>query len=327
MKKLIVLLFTGIGILFCYTGCSKSGDAPAGPVVDPPVVGADTIPSVKYDITKLDYTAIFETTPVVNAMKRQDYNELSGVASSQVNVGVLYAHDDNANSPIVITNQKGDDLGRIIIDNVQTINIEDIGVGPGPDPGKSYIYLADIGDNNANRSSIAVYRFAEPVINSPSAQTEIHITSVDKIQLTYPKGAVNAETVLVDPLTKDLLIVSKEKAGGTLYVASYPQSATAVTTLKALVKTPFDLLTSGDISSDGTELLLRNEDQIWYWKRQSGQSLTQVILSQAQRAPYAVNERQGEGICFVADGSGYITDTEIRDHPGTISTISFYKRK
>jgi hypothetical protein len=326
MKKSILLLLAGPVILLFNTGCSKSNDVPAAPPVVPPVNETDTTPSAKYDITKLDYTVLFEATPVVNKMLRQDYNELSGVAASKVNAGVLYVHDDNANSAIVITNQKGDDLGRIILDNTQTVNPEDISVGPGPDPTKSYIYLADIGDNNSNRSSIAVYRFPEPVISSPSAQTEIHITAADKIQLKYP-SPVNAETILVDPLTKDVFIASKENSKATLYMAPYPQSTSTAITLKPVAKMPFDLLTSGDISPDGTEVLLRNKGQIWYWKRQAGQTITQTILNLPQKAPYSGNEHQGEGICFAVDGSGFITDTEIRDYPGTISNISFYKRK
>ena len=50
-------------------------------------------------------------------------------------------------------------------------------------------------------------------------------------------------------------------------------------------------------------------------------------MMQPQVAPYAHNEPQGEGIGFAADGSGYYTNTEIKDHTGSVSTISFYKRK
>ena len=308
------------------SACSKKPDNPNGDGGYPPVV-TDTVPQTKYDITLLNEAGMFNATPELYAMQRQDYNELSGIAASQLNKGLLYVHDDyNGNRTVVITDAKGKDLGQIILDNVSTRNLEDIAVGPGPEAGKTYIYLADIGDNNAGRSSIAVYRFAEPVISNPGAATKIHITAVDKLEMSYPK-AVNAETMLLDPQTRDIYIASKENSRSTLYLAAYPQSTTAVTALKPVLKTNFELLTSGDLSPDGTEILLRNKGQLFYWKRGNGQSLVQALLTAPLAAPYAGNERQGEGICFAADAGGYYTDTEIRDHPGAVSNISFYKRK
>ncbi|BAV05409.1 hypothetical protein SAMN05421788_105137 [Filimonas lacunae] len=313
--------------------CSKSNSKPdeiTTPPIDttPPVVTpTDTTPSTKYDITQLNNTLLFETTPVITVMARQDYNELSGAAASQLNAGILYMHNDAKNSPVIITNAKGEDLGRIVLDNVSTTNPEDICVGPGPVSGKTYIYLADIGDNKSTRTSITVYRFEEPVITGPNAQTEIHITATAAIALKYPSYAYNAEALLVDPITKDLFIATKEIYKSTIYKAAYPQSTTSTTTLVSVVKTPFDLLTSGDISANGSEILLRNKSQIWYWKRDTTKSIAETLLTAPEMAPYAGNEHQGEGICFAADNTGYYTNTEIRDYSGAVSNISFYKRK
>lgn len=318
--------------LLALVACSKKSttatpDPPGGSDTTVTVV-QDTTPQTKYDITQLESCLLFVTVPVVDTMARQEYNELSGIASSVTNPGVLYVHDDNAGTnTIPLTNAHGDDLGKLVLDNISTRNLEDIRVGPGPQAGKSYIYLADIGDNNASRKTITVFRFEEPVLKELSGASVIHVQSIDKIELAYPKGAVNAETLLVDPVTKDIFVASKETSRSTIYAASYPQSLTSTTILKSVVKTNLDLLTSGDISPDGSEILLRNKGQIWYWKRTAGQSIAQAILTVPQAAPYAGNEHQGEGICFMYDASGYLTDTEIKDHPGAVSTISFYKRK
>lgn len=307
--------------------CSKSSDSGKdNPTTPEKPTPSENIPSTEYDITLLDYTTLFETQPVVNKIVRQDYNELSGIAASKINKGILYVHDDNKNMPIIITNTKGDDLGLILLDNAPTINPEDISVGPGPDPSKSYIYYADIGDNNTNRSSVNVYRLEEPVLTNPNPQTQIHLTP-ERIQLKYPTGSFNAETILVDPLTKDIYIATKESNRTTIYIAPYPQSTTSITTLKPIVKANFDLLTSGDVSPDGKEILLRNKGQIFYWQRDPQKTIAATILSKPFRAPYIGNEPQGEGVGFAADGSGYYTDTEIKSHPGRDSNISFYKRK
>ncbi|MBV4357584.1 hypothetical protein [Pinibacter aurantiacus] len=322
------LPFIALGIVACSkNSTSATPDTPGGSDTTVTVV-KDTTPQTRYDITQLEYCLSFATIPVVDTMQRQEYNELSGIASSVMNPGVLYVHEDNAGTnTIPLTNAHGDDLGKLVLDNISTRNIEDIRVAPGPEAGKSYIYLADIGDNNASRKTITVYRFVEPVLKDLSGSSAVHIQAIDKIELAYPKNAVNAETLLVDPVTKDIFVASKETSRSTIYTATYPQSLSNTTVLKAVVKTDLDLLTSGDISPDGSEILLRNKGQIWYWKRTAGQSVAQAILMAPQTAPYAGNEHQGEGICFMYDGGGYVTDTEIKDHPGAVSTISFYKRK
>ena len=321
MKHFIFSVFTGSLLMFI--SCSKDANdtTPAPP--EP-----DKIPATTYDITQLAYCKLFETTPEVSSMQRQDYKELSGIAASRLNPGILYMHNDGKNAPILISNTLGGDLGKIIMDGQSAIDTEDISVGPGPESGKSYIYLADIGDNKTSRATVTVYRFEEPVLNNPSSATEIHIKDVSKIVLKYPSGTYNAETLLVDPLNKDIFIATKEINRSTLYKAGYPQSETAVTTLEPVLNMRFfDLPTSGDISPDGKEILLRNKSQIWYWPRNPKKSITDALQTAPQTAPYAGNEHQGEGICFVADDSGYYTNSEIRDYPGAISDLSFYKRK
>lgn len=319
-----IIAISTLIVIFC--SCSKSGTKNSQTVPENPEPPATSIPSANYDITQLSYCIFFEQEPKIMEMQRQDYNELSGVAASVINPGILYMHDDNKNVPIVIADAAGKDLGKIILDGVSTLNPEDISTGPGPEAGKSYIYYADIGDNNNTRSNVVVYRFEEPKLINPTSQTEIHVNP-DKIVLKYPSYSYNAETVLVDPITKDVFIATKEQNRSTLYKAAYPQSMTTTSTLEPVLKAPFDLLTAGDISADGKEILLRNKGQIWYWQRTDNKSIDEVLLKAPLIAPYAGNEHQGEGICFAADGSGYYTNSEIRDYPAAISNITFYKRK
>lgn len=293
-------------------------------VVKPPVM--DTIAKANYDLSLLEKTNLFSNIPVVADLKRQDYKELSGIAASQHYVGVFYVHEDSGNSnEVFITNKKGEDLGKIVLDGLSNRDWEDIAYGPGPDPTKKYIYVAEIGDNDAKYSSVFVYRFPEPVIDVNSAGNSVHLTP-DKLQFTYPKGAVNAESLMLDPLTKDLYIVTKEKAKSTLYVAKYPQSSSSSTVLTPLALLPFDLLTAADISADGKEILVRNTGQIWYWQRGLNESVAQTILRKPMDAPYSGNEHQGEAICFAADGSGYFSTSETKKYPESSSAISCYQK-
>lgn len=291
----------------------------------PPVVV--NIPSASYSLGDLSKLTLFEEAPVVTNFANQNHRELSGLAASRLNPGLIYTHEDSGGNPeVYLTNANGDDLGKIVLDGVYNRDWEDIACGPGPEAGKTYIYVAEIGDNDAVYGSIAIYRFVEPDLKGANAQTAVHVTP-ETIKLVYPTGAVNAETVMVDPLTKDIYISTKQVGKSTLYVAKYPQSLSATTTLTPLANFPFDLLTAGDISPDGSEILVRNTGQIWYWKRQAGETVVDAMLRKPMDAPYARNEHQGESVCFTADAGGYFTTSETKKYPTDKSALSFYKRK
>lgn len=308
--------------------CNKSGNTVI-PGKDTAVAKLQVnFPKASYDPIRLDTTKLFNAVPIVNALARTDLVEISGVAASRINPGILYIHNDSGNpNQVYLTNGNGDNIGTLILTPVGNRDWEDIAVGPGPTPGKNYIYVGDIGDNDSKHPSALIYRFPEPDLTGKTLPVSINIDSLDIIELKYPDGPRNAETLMVDPLTKDIYIASKESNISKIYVARYPQNTGSATVMAPVVQLYMNKATAGDISPDGTEILLRSNELIWHWKLPAGTSISAGLLTAPQVAPYANNEPQGEGICFAADNSGYYTDTEIRDHPGHLATISFYKRK
>ncbi len=315
-------------ILFACS-CKKSGSS-VTPVKDTTVTTPAkqvVFATPSYNPSGLDTTKLFNPIPVTNNLSRTDLLEISGVAASRVNPGILYIHNDSGNpNQVYLTDGSGADKGTLTITPVGNRDWEDIAVGPGPTPGVSYVYIADIGDNKYQYHSVFIYRFPEPDLTGKTLPFVSDITTIDIIELKYPDGAHNAETLMVDPLTKDIYIASKESNLSQIYVARYPQSTTSPSVMNPVVQLFFNKATGGDISPDGSEILLRSNELIWYWKLPAGTSISAGLLSKPQVAPYANNEPQGEGIGFAADDSGYYTNTEVRDHPGHLATISFYKK-
>lgn len=287
-----------------------------------------SFPGTSYNPIGLDTTKLFEAVPVVHNLARTDLLEISGVAASRVNPGVLYIHNDSGNSAqVYLTDANGNNRGTLNFTTIGNRDWEDIAVGPGPVAGKSYLYIGDIGDNDSKYSSVFIYRIPEPDLKGSSQPFNKNIDTVDVIELRYPNGPRNAETLMVDPNTKDIYIASKENNFSYVYVARYPQSTASATTMSPVVRLYFNKATGGDISPDGSEILLRSNELIWYWKLPAGTGISAGLLTQPQVAPYANNEPRGEGIGFAADGTGYFTDTEIRGYTGKLATISFYRRK
>jgi hypothetical protein len=276
-----VLLFTG--------ACKKAANtkpAVTDTVVITPPVNPVNFPQPTYDPTAVTAATIFNTTPVVNYLARTDLVEISGVAASRVNPGLLYVHNDSGNpSQVYLTDGSGANKGTLDLTGLSNRDWEDIAVGPGPVDGKSYVYVADIGDNDAKYQTVLIYRFMEPDLTGKTLPVALDITAVDILEMKYPDGPRNAETLMVDPLTKAIYIVSKESGLAKIYMAAYPQSSTTITTLSPVAKLQFNKATGGDIAADGTEMLLRNKEQIWYWKIPVGTSVTATFLLQPPACP------------------------------------------
>lgn len=320
-------LISGVLAACKKTGTESTTVTPVADTAKVVIVKPDTVPAGTYNLALLSSTNVFSGSPTVTDLANQQLLELSGIASSLSYPGRLYTHEDSGNSnEVYMTDLRGADLGKLILDGLSNRDWEDIATGPGPVAGKNYIYVAEIGDNKASSPSVFIYRFAEPDLTAATSSTAVHVTAIDKIELKYPGGAVNAETLLIDPFSKDIYIATKQSGTSTVYLASYPQLLTAATTLKPIARLPFDLLTSGSISADGSELLFRNTGQIWYWKRNAGETIQHMLLRSPQDAPYFRNERQGEAIEFAKDGSGYFTISEIKGYTGAKNQLTFYKR-
>ncbi len=238
--------------------------------------------------------------------------EASGIAASRNNPGVLWTHNDSGNPAVAYAiDSQGRNLGTYTLpDNTDN---EDIGIGPGPVTNVSYLYVADIGDNNDNRGSIALYQIPEPAVylwqtNSPVSSRALK--GARTITLTYPDGAHDAEAEFVDPATGDWFVLTK---AGTSRVYTAPKSLldtknniqlTFVHTLK------FDSPNGADISPLGNEILVRQEDFAQVFTRTNGQSIASALAGVSNGIPVTVTAGgvpNGEAFGYDYYGSGYFT--------------------
>ncbi|MFL6204182.1 MAG: hypothetical protein ACJ739_02410 [Acidimicrobiales bacterium] len=239
--------------------------------------------------------------------------ELSGVAASRRHAGVLWAHNDSGGAAEVYAlGLDGRALGAYPINGASATDWEDIAVGPGPGGG-SYLFVGDIGDNGTERSSVTVYRVAEPA--TKPAAPGAPLPGAAAIQLTYPTGPADAEALLVDPRTGDLIIVTKVWSGnGRIFVAPAKdlQPGGTVMMSDAGAVPGGTLVTGGDISPDGSTVALRTYGSVLLFARGSG-SVATALRGKACSGPQAA-ERQGEAVAFARDGASIFTISE-GDHP------------
>lgn len=264
---------------------------------------------------------IFSESPVANPITPTDeLNEASGIADSKKQPGFLWSHED-AGSPdeLYLLNRQGKMVSKIKVP-FYNYDWEDLAIGPGPQPQETYLYIGDVGDNSNTRDVKNIYRFPEPSNISSS------IGVFDRIQFRYPDGTFDAETILLDPLTRDLYIVTKWLPKARLYRLAYPQSTTQVITAEKVGEmTVGSDLTGGSISMIGTEIIVRGYSAIYYWKRKPEENVGEVLLkTPTKNLPYQF-EPQGEAVCFDKDNKGYFTISERNIAPSI--NLYFYARK
>lgn len=259
-----------------------------------------------------------------------DIDEASGLAASRKNPYVLWTHNDKGGSArLFAMNIDGTHLGIYNLFGASNRDWEDIAVGPGPVGGLSYIYVGEIGDNDGVHSSIMVYRVPEPQVDANQSPVELTVTGVETITLQYPDGARDAEALMVDPLTKDIYIISKREEHPRLYRAPYPQSTTQTTIMEYKCELPWqaltywDWVTAGDISQDGSEVIVRSYDNGSIWQRPADANLWDAFGQTECPVQLLTDfESLGEAVCFVSGfACGYMTTSE-----GTHSLINYFPR-
>ena len=256
-----------------------------------------------------------------------EITEASGIVASRQNPGVLWTHNDNGYPGHVFgLSTNGALLAHYFVPNVFFGDFEDIAIGPGSSPQHQYIYLGDIGDNSISRSEIRVVRFPEPSVYAYQAANPRYdaVPIAQEIVLTYPDGPHDAEALMVDPITGDLFIATKQDPDAMLYRATRAQldagGPIQLTFIRTMSFSGFRSVGAGDISWDGRLIAMRRNGRAWVWSRSASQTVGDALAASGTTAPVATEEN-GEGIGFHATGLGYFTVSE-----GFQPPINYFRR-
>jgi len=233
------------------------------------------------------------------------------LAVSTAHPGTFWVHNDSGDTArLFALGAAGAVVSEVAIQGAQTVDWEDLALAPDAQ-GRQTLYVADIGDNNQKRSSVALYAITEP---DPAAGAKQQAQAM-KITLRYPEAkAYNAEAVFVDAATGELFLITKDLGGySKLFVA---QSRGPAEQEFSFVRSfefgrgdlaPGTLVTGAAMSPDGRSILVRTYYTAFLWRRAPGQSVAQAFEGVPCAVPLA-KEAQGETIAF--GPGGYFTLSE-----------------
>ena len=261
-------------------------------------------------------------------------NEASGIVSSYKNNDVFWTHNDSGDkNNLYAFDKTGKHLGTYKIKKCQARDWEDIAIGPGPVQGLDYLYIGNIGDNQSIFYNKYIYRCIEPEINSTSFLAENIIDNCETIQFQYEDGNRDAEALMVDPLTKDIFIVSKREESVHIYKINYPHNINGKNIAKLIGTKDFypdveyegsQMITAGDISRDGKNIIIKSYEDVFLFKRNNNQSVMEALNNDLVKVNY-IPEIQGEAVCFHSQGFGYFTVSE--ENLNIESVLYFYPKK
>jgi len=177
-------------------------------------------------------------------------------------------------------------------------------------PDKKNLWIADIGDNEANRETIGLWKM--PVDGSDNPEL---------YRLSYPDGAKDAEALLMGADGLPIVITKGAKAG--LYKTAAAPKKGSTTPLQKVGEITLPRTTTGNplgpagrvtvtgaaAAPDGSRVVLRTYADAFEWDVQGGDIVASLTSGKPRITPLP-DEPWGESISYSADGGQLLTVSE-----------------
>ncbi|MFT7434792.1 MAG: hypothetical protein ACI8UX_000583 [Psychromonas sp.] len=279
--------------------------------------GADKPPLIQPEVPLPE----FLSTPASHLITPGIIDEASGIVASKSIPNSLWVIENGNTSPSLhLLSTLGEYKGKIDLPLFNR-DWEDLSSGPGPIEGQNYLYISDTGDNAAVHGKYIIYFLKEP---RSLDDTDWDLEAVD---FKYSDvDALDVEAMFVDPGSRDIYLISKRQLFSVrVYKIAFPYDLELENTAVFQGSIPLSFITAADISSDGRQIMIKDQNAIFYWRRQEFESIYEALSRNRDvGAPYFV-EPQGEAICFDIESSGYYTLSERASAPQV--SLNYYQRK
>jgi len=276
------------------------------------------------------------TTVLSGYLESAQIGELSGLAASHLNPGVFWAINDSGNrAELFAVSHSGGHIGRFGLPE-RNIDWEDL--SSFQYNGKSWLAIADTGDNLRRRSTSFLYLVEEPSLeasvarSTALAQLDGSLVAHTKIEFSYEDGPQNVESIAVSVEDNLIYLVAKRGAKSSLYQLPLFFGATASQSHRSIAKRVGS--TSGiswndndswlekrlgsrfllgptamDISADNRLAVIANYRHLYLYRKPAGLRWSEALRGN----PEIISSHrmaQSESVAFSADGDYIIVGSE-----------------
>jgi len=231
-----------------------------------------------------------------------EVTESSGLAASRIRPGLFWTHNDAGNPAVLYAfSDKGEDLGAYLVQAASSTDWEDLAsftLG-----GKPYLLIADVGDNLVQRKSYTLYLVAEPPVAARPPARPPALPLAARVDFTYEDGPHNCESMGVDPVRQEVLLVSKTSgAECKAYVLPLPrEKAVRGAVARALATLRIPTTTAMDVSPDGRRAIILTYGDAYEYTRDPKEDWA-AAFARPPRTLRMPPRPQGESIAYGPDG-------------------------
>lgn len=305
MRKFFGILFLGF-LLSCKPESDTIEPSPKDP-------WQENYTEMNYSMGGIPNSGNFNPIKEIGKIESALLTEASGLAPCTYRSDWLYAHNDGGDTNrYFILDTSGKHVKSVFVTGIGNRDMEDMAIDHNPLEGNTYIYLGEIGDNDAVYPQIKIYRFREEIF--PNNGRDTTTLKAEIFNFIYPDGPRDAEALLVDPWSHHLYIITKRDSRTRVYKAHFPFNSIGVQTLQLVATLPFSGVVAGDISADGKNIVLKTYLQALVWERNVSETVVSALSRQPKLLPYKF-EKQGEAFCWSADAQRYYTVSEGKNEP------------
>ena len=254
-----------------------------------------------------------------------DITESSGLVASKCQPGVFWTHNDSGDDAYIYgITQTGATLGRWKVPGAQNIDWEDIAEYKDAS-GRCFIYVGDIGDNRSKMTEHIVYRVREPLVTPDDSASNkkgpLSTEPTELLRFTYPDGAHNAETLMVNPTNGDIYVVTKRQTGPAgVYRLRHEFGDGRIARAEkvgdlSVPAVPNGLITGGDISQDGRRIIICDYVGGYEYSLPDSSMQFDDIWKEKPETVDLGNRPVGETVCYSPDGTSLYATSEGRSAP------------
>jgi hypothetical protein len=246
--------------------------------------------------------------------------------------GVIFGLNDSGNGPYLFAfDSTGADRGVWHIEGAQNRDWEAAASGPCPTGGGvSCLYVGDVGDNEARKPRLTLYRFAEPSVSPSPIDSVLPLRDVRRLDFRYPDQPHDVEAMYVSRAGSAFLITKRRlldaerrprpalvfRIPATGWDSSGVVTAMLVDSLPIIPgNAPGRLVSDAALSPDGRLLAVRTYAEVYVFAMDTATALPVPGIAPGKCFIAGLRERQGEGIAWWWDRRRLVLTSEGRNAP------------
>lgn len=272
--------------------------------------------------------ASWSAPEIAGLMADEALSETSGMVPARHHPGHFWVHNDSGNAAeLHLMSERGERVATVPVDGVRNVDWEDL--AKFTLDGRSYLVIADTGDNGGIRRTLRLIVLEEPRALSPG----LRLSPAWTVAFRWPDGPRDCEAIAVDVRAGEVLLISKKRVPPELFrvalkpATSTPQVAERIGLLEGIAQpSEADLarnpiygryraqVTGADLSPDGRTLAVLNYQSVLLYRRPGARAPWASALAAPTTLPFTWMP-QAEAIAFGADGLSLWVAGEQRPSP------------